>query len=209
MSLPMKRRALTAIAGALAIAGLILTPTVANADETIPLDEPQTATAGLALVGFDAEIAAAHGYEIRTTQTGRQYSVPVGTRLDYVPSFEETAPAPRTGGTGVSTQAIDVKYGQCGWSSILVTNDSWATEYSVTHDVLWGKWGIKIVSNWGVSDYNLDHGAGSKNRRFGGTTPSQHWGAGFAQVNSGSYVQMNNGGACYSGLPKVNYEFAG
>lgn len=183
---------------------VVSAPSLAVAEES-DATEPEVVVTGLDLRGFDADIAAANGYEIRTTDDGRQYSVPVGTSQDYVPDESETAPAP--GASGPQTRAIDVRYGDCGWSSLLVNQTRWSTAYEVTHPVLFGKWGVSIVSSWGVSNYNLDHGPQGTTWTSSGAVVSQHFGGGDSRVNDGSFVQMNNGGQCWSGLPKVYVYF--
>lgn len=201
------RRTASTAAGLTATITLVLVPSLANASDEPRGAKAQTSQVGLALVAFDAEVAAANGYEIRTTESGRLYSVPAGTKANYKPKDSETAPAP-VDPDEVSTQALDIRYGQCGWSSVAVNNTSWSTAYNVSNSVWYSKWGVKIVSNWGVSDYNLDHGATGNAWNTGGTPPAAHTGYGYAEVNAGSYVVMSNGGYCESLQPHAAFVFS-
>lgn len=184
--------------------GLLVGANLAEANPATASSEPapdQTHTEELALIGFDEEVAEANGYEIRTLSNGRQYSVPVGTEETFTPAFEDTAPPAFT------AFGYDVVDGTCGSSSISIIDTRWSTTYVVRDDVLFGKWGVTISSNWGVSDYNLDHGPGGSSFSRGGTPRVEHTGYGWAQVNAGSFVQLVDGGQCASGLPRATNVF--
>lgn len=145
----------------------------------------------MTLVGYDRELAASNGYEIRTTSTGQEYSVPVGAPPDYgAPSSD------------ASTQSI--VYGDCGSSFVYLTGDRlkprMSTGFTVRGNVAWRKWGVTVSAprvNW---DFNLDGGPSGASWSDS-RTPSGVAGYTTARVNPGSYVALWDGGICTSGLP--------
>lgn len=157
------------------------------------------------LTGFDAEVAAAHGFEIRSTASGRQFSVPVGTPDDFQPALKDTAPAPLPAGS-ISTKAA-IK-GDCGSSFVTVDNWTVTTGYTVSYGVLYSKWGVSVLSGAGTyQDFNLDHGSSGPIWDTARAINSNHSGWGSASVNGGSYALMTNGGTCYSGGPVERFYF--
>ena len=195
-----------AVAGfALAVIVTLGLPGVASANADDPNQDPEVYSAPMNLVGFDAEVAAAHGYEIRTTPKGRQYSVPVGTPADYVPAASETAPGPATIGTPTP---MGISYGNCGYSYVYVYETYVNTGYAVAYGVFYSKWGVKVSSVGAYQDFNLDHGSTGPYWDFSQGITSYHQGSGYAEVNPGSYAVMTNGGTCYSTGPQDFHTFS-
>ena len=180
----MKKFAVTSVIGIAALAFIGIAPTAASATD---LDSPEPTTIKVANVpgGFDRSIAAAHGYEIRTTPTGKQYSVKVGT------------PA----GT-VSTQSTGTVAGDCGYSFVTLSPGThrMASGFVVNGDVAFRKWGVTVQNGGIVYNFNMD-GAAS------GASWSDYraisWASGVTQatVNGGSFAALWNGQLCYSGIP--------
>jgi hypothetical protein len=137
----------------------LFAPVVASASEPM---EPVTVEVEMTLSGFDHEIAAENGYEIRTTAEGREYSVPVGTSLDYVPSFDETAPP----ANGALSRSGDTRTSNCGSSSVSVDEYTFSTGYAVNYGVLYSKWGVTVSSPGAFQDFNLDHGPRARTGRI-------------------------------------------
>ena len=91
----------------------------------------------MALVGFDREVAAANGYEIRTDAQGVEYSVPIGT------------PSQETLGGGLVTPQTTVT-GNCGSSYVELYDVGtlryhMKTGFGVTQAVVSYSWSVTIT----------------------------------------------------------------
>jgi hypothetical protein len=140
------------------------------------------------VTGFDAAVAKAHGYEIRTDAQGRQYSVKAGSNA---------APAP--------DNQID---GTCGSSYIYVTGAAGPRTLSVDtgFNVIFPAdsyyWRIWLTDNGGVSTHSwagglfLDTGWEHK-EKYSGMTP----GPGYANVDLNSDAILVDGEVCTTGGP--------
>lgn len=156
-------------------------------------DAPEVVTEPMGVTGFDARVAAEHGYEIRTTAEGRLYSVPIGTRPDFVPNYEDTIPGP----DGLSAQ--DVRTSNCGTSKIWVDDYAFETGYTTKEfGVVYAKWGVTVSSPGAFQDFNLDHGPTTTWWNYTGLVSSAHKGAGGATINPLSHVMLSNGSICQS-----------
>ncbi|MFK4806775.1 hypothetical protein ACI3KX_13010 [Microbacterium sp. ZW CA_36] len=205
----MKLRSRAAIGlAAIALCSAVLMPAAANAQPKAPTPQDMTdiQTAPMNLVGFDPEIAAANGYEIRTLPNGREYSVPIGTPSSFVPDPTDTAPGSAEPGQVTTFATV---WGDCGSSYVMVNNTEMTTGYNIKYDVLYGKWGVYVHSEGGIDqDFNLDHGATNGYWYPTRAVSASHYGNGFARVNNGSYVMTTAGGMCWSGNPQENVRFS-
>jgi hypothetical protein len=144
-------------------------------------------TAPMTIVGFNAAVAKAHGYVIRTDAQGRQYSVKAGA--PNVVSPDNTV------------------YGNCG--------SSYLYEYAIGLDQVEIETGFTVntpaVAYWW--EYSMHDGGGtSSHTRAGGLAARSSWGdnerwgaltrgPASAWVDSGSDAILVNGDVCTSGGP--------
>jgi hypothetical protein len=140
------------------------------------------------VVGFDAKVAKAHGYEIRTYH-GRQYSVKIGTPRSVIPNV--------TVGGNCGSSYIDynaqgnrVVFMETGFHVYLT-----ATNYS---------WWVYLLDNGGLSNHHwwgiflLPHQNWGTSALYGGMTP----GGSSAWVSTpSSYADLISGARCISGGP--------
>jgi hypothetical protein len=147
-------------------------------------------TAPMTITGFNAAVAKAHGYSIRTDAQGRQYSVKAGAADAVSPN-----------------NVID---GNCGSSYIY--------EYAVGNHAVDIQTGFNIttpaVAYWWK--YWMRDGGGTSSHTHGGGlalrtswSDDERWGAltpGFATswVDTGSDAILDNGGVCTSGGPSAS-----
>jgi hypothetical protein len=138
--------------------------------------------------GFDANVAAAHGYEIRTTADGKQYSVLKGA-ADNVTPFNVV-----TGDCGRSWVWED------GVGSARVLLD---TGFNVYTSTVGRQWNVILDDNGGTSTQGFSGGATGaywdSSRTVGGLTR----GPGYAHINSNgsNFAILSDGNVCYSGGP--------
>lgn len=152
---------------------------------------------------FDPDIAAANGFEIRSTADAREYSVPRGTPTTYTPMEDDLGPAPDEGAIGALYTA---KGGNCGYSYIDVQSDTfYKTGYVIKYSTHYRKWGVGVDSDSFWEDDNLDGGATGAAWSVGGSMSGLHFGPGKVKVNPGSGALMTNGGWCSSGLPQEDH----
>lgn len=144
-------------------------------------------TTPMTIVGFNAAVAKAHGYVIRTDAQGRQYSVKAGA--PNVVSPDNTV------------------YGNCG--------SSYLYEYAIGLDQVEIETGFTVntpaVAYWW--EYSMRDGGGtSSHTRAGGLAARSSWGdnerwgaltrgPASAWVDSGSDAILVNGDVCTSGGP--------
>ena len=146
------------------------------------------------IVSFNAAVAKAHGYEIRTNAQGLQYSVKIGSKL--------------------SLDSNPVVYGNCGDSYIYYSwigyrsasphyGASTYTGYDVIAPAVEGHWQVTYVDNAGTGTVNTSNAA---NGTPFWSTSYDTWhsvtGYSYADVDpNGSWALLDNGALCYSGGP--------
>jgi ABC-type amino acid transport substrate-binding protein len=140
------------------------------------------------VTGFDAAVAKAHGYEIRTDAQGRQYSVKIGSKATATPNNQ-----------------ID---GNCGSSYIYITGSAGPRTLSVDtgFNVIFPAdsfyWRIWLTDNGGVSTHTwggglfLDTGWEHK-ETYRGMTP----GPAYGNVDLNSDAILVDGEVCTTGGP--------
>jgi hypothetical protein len=155
---------------------------------TVPLS---VVKADMHVVGFNAKIAAAHGYVIRRAADGREYAVKKGIRPADDPVFSGNCGVSYVYEYGIGNSAVELYTG-----------------YSVEEDgvtsVIKSAWRVQLDDRGGTS-YKGWNPAGTPANGIwqvdvvvGGLTK----GAARATVNPGnSYVIMANGVVCSSGGP--------
>jgi hypothetical protein len=140
------------------------------------------------VVGFDAKVAKAHGYEIRTYH-GRQYSVKIGTPRNVIPNV--------------------TVYGNCGYSYIDYNAQGnhvvfMETGFHVYLTATNYTWWIYMLDNGGLSSHHwagvflLPHLNWGTSALYGGmaTGGSSAW-----VSTPSSYVDLISGARCISGGP--------
>ncbi|MGA1838835.1 hypothetical protein VD659_18100 [Herbiconiux sp. 11R-BC] len=116
----------TATLGAVLLAVSVAIP--AQAADPMPAPTSTVVEAHMSVIGFDAEVAAAHGYELRTADSGEQFSVPVANAPgDFSNSFGDGRPSDAAG--------LEVA-GDCGtsWIYFQLGNTQFRTGYSIRSD---------------------------------------------------------------------------
>jgi hypothetical protein len=211
-----RRRSISAAALlALALAASGLTSIPANA--AAPDSTASTATLGMALVGFDAEVANAHGHRIVTLPDGSQASVPAdkaeaATKGTYVPqqgvlkkgtSFSTNSYGQATGDCGTSWVGLDPRG---GGRAVLTTGMTLVHDSGGPWDI---HWHVEIADNGGYSTQNYDEydgyysglglGWAAKARTLNLT---RGWAN--ATVTWGSFTITANGWLCYSYSPTTS-----
>jgi hypothetical protein len=182
-----KRFFISALAG-LALAGGALTGTAVAAESPQNANTGTTQYAGMTVVGFDQQVAAAHGYVIRTGADGRQYAVKAG---QLTPDS--------SGGNYVT--------GDCGWSWVQVNGTGnrgirLDSGFGVIRNVIAWEWHDVLIDRGGVSrqDWNPRPGPGTPQLRFGRNLPNLTVGPITAEVQSNSKVTLDNGAICSSAV---------
>lgn len=205
------RQTSLACAGAVALTLALLVPTSAYANTSSTTDgEPEefVVTAPMNIVGYDAEVAEAHGYRIETDANGVQYSVPVTPEAIAEAARDEAA-------ASELMQARGTVQGNCGQSSLTGRkgpNDTvhFSTSFVVVGSVAEYDWAIDaqgfVTSNsWATAGVGPLPG-GSK--AWTGAIPGVI-GFGNAQVPANSAraaVIKSNGGVCWSGGPSFTFD---
>jgi hypothetical protein len=190
---------LVRVASAIAAIALLAIPTSANAatsqngatstNATIPSPGPPAgaATTDMHVVGFDAAIAIANGYEVRTAPDGRQFPVTAGADLADTP--------------------LNVVGGNCGFSYVYeygIGNRAVElyTGYSVIAPVYQWHWTVRLDDRGGSSyrhfDGGFNWGIWQTDRVVGGLTRG---GARATVIRGLSVAFLVNGWVCYSGGP--------
>ena len=117
----------------------LLAPTAAQAS-AVPASIPTKSfrvVKPMQVVGFDREVAAANGYEIRVNNEGQEYSVPVGSDASVTPSNTVT--------------------GNCGSSYVQITpvgnrKALIQTGFTVYTGAVDFDWVVHVIDNYGVSN---------------------------------------------------------
>jgi hypothetical protein len=146
-------------------------------------------TVPMKIIGFDAGVAKAHGYVIRTDSHGRQYSVKAGATTGATPNTIIT------GDCGSSW----IYYSAMGGRRVSVD-----TGFTVNTPAVWYWWEYWLVDNGGVSSHQYYGGLALRTRWsntsiYGGMTP----GYSYTYVDSASEAVLDNGGVCYTASPSA------
>jgi hypothetical protein len=172
-----------------AVATIAMGVTSASAATSAPRASITKVTEAMHVIGFNRQVAAAHGYEIRTAPDGTQYSVKTGS------------PA----GTAIPRGVVE---GPCGVSYVYEYGiGNRAVElysgFSVILPEVGGHWQIRLSDRGGTSfkNYNVapsGNGIWQFNQVVGGLTkgPAQA-----TVVGPASFTILDNGEVCYSGGP--------
>lgn len=136
----------------------------ASQDSVTTEDETLVSSAPMEVVGYDYEVAEAHGYRIETDEDGNEYPVPVTPEaIAEQAQYEAESPV----------QARGIVYGNCGASSLTGYKGTYDTVYFTTsfnvgYAVAEYDWRVNangfISSNyWATSGFG-----GSQNRTWSG-----------------------------------------
>lgn len=181
------RRTHLLIGATLAVTALVGATGTASAAPRQPTRTTLTETT-MHVGGFNAAVAEAHGYEIRTAPSGEQYSVEKGSPPDAKPAGEVG--------------------GSCGRSWVYETAQGnrtvWLeTGYQVISGTNAHSWSVRLRDPGGSSTVGYpSHGTNGywvSNRYVGGLTP----GDASATVTVGSWAELWDGRVCYSGGPSA------
>lgn len=194
------------------ISALAIGPsTVAMADDgSAATDEAVTfsVSAPMNIVGYDSEVAEAHGYRIVTDANGVQSSVPV-TRAAVAEREREVAAAESL------ILPFDTKRGTCGTSSLTGRKGShdtvtFTTSFSIIGNVAEYDWAVDangfVTSNW-WSTSGTGPTPGSQKTWTGAIPGVIGWGKAKVPNNSArASVIKTDGGVCYSGGPEFQFD---
>lgn len=147
-------------------------------------------TQAMTVTGFNVKVAAAHGYEIRTTPSGVQYSVKKGTPSTATPSIAH--PNTTIGGNCGSSY---IDYNAVGNLSVKVQ-----TGFNVDEPATSYWWLVVMKDNGGQSSHTWSGGlllrtSWGVTRTFGGMTAGES----DAYVSTGSSAILVDGSVCTSG----------
>src|SRR5437763_5702389 len=141
--------------------------------------------------GFDAAVAAAHGYEIRMMPDGRQYSVRKGAPAGFAPH--------------------NVVPGDCGRSWVWEDGIGNASVHLDTgfnvRDAVWARsWDVTLDDRGGESSQPFSGGSSGpyweEGRNVGGLTRGP--GSAVVKGGGGNFAILVDGGVCYSGGPSAS-----
>lgn len=203
------KRTLRAVATGGIVLALVLGGSLGVSAAAVADEVPAPSTVQLTFNGYDAETAAANGYDVRTDADGWQYAVPTGTPAD---STEGATPKfnPATGEVKSSDVARDTVPGSCGTSTLtLYTKTSGYTAYNLN-----GSFGGSLYHNWNIN--LVAAGSGQQYVDRSGLPPfpgALNWGTNFsynvhasetgATVNGvASGIVTTTLGSCSSGSPR-------
>ncbi|WP_145831057.1 hypothetical protein [Actinoplanes teichomyceticus] len=175
------------------------------------------AEGGLSLVGFDAEVARAHGYEVVTLPNGSQASVPTDQAAaassgKYVPTSGVLKKKTSGGATTFDYAEVD---GECGRSYVSLWAqgnrraelDTGLHVDNVDAGTPWDvHWSVTISDNGGTSrqDYNEGQGKFAGKSWLGGIRSlGLSSGLATAKVTVASFAITTSGWICYSNQPKT------
>lgn len=159
------------------------------------------------IVGYDAKVAAAHGYVIKKTAAGVEYSV----KANATTTQKQAAAANAVAAT-ISPDTTGVVEGNCGESWVTLTHGkkhagSLSTGFDVIDPAVYYDWCVSVIDQngasveyWGPSAYDSAEWSGSTGVSLSGYAT--------AQVESDSYVVLVTGAECTSGGPEAHATFA-
>jgi hypothetical protein len=162
----MNRKSAAVVVGLLTGAVVFLTGTAATAapvsGPSVPSPFAPVTVSAPMIFHYDAAIAAAHGYTVRTLADGYQYAVPTGTPADSTvgatpiapPADSRLAPA-----SALATPDTSPVAGDCGtsfvkWTSLYVfeTGYSVAPTYGYAISQVWF---VAVDTNYNTTSYDL------------------------------------------------------
>ncbi|GLZ77337.1 hypothetical protein Afil01_21440 [Actinorhabdospora filicis] len=193
----MRRARIIAVAVAALFTVLLSTAGTAQAEE--PSYRGQF---GMWITGFDADVAAANGYEIVTYPDGSQQSVPAD------PDDETREPSAVLHPN--STQVVhDEKWGDCGYSFIegdqVAPHTIWLRSgFKVNGPAIGFQWTIELQDENGISYQGDGHGLpGTSDRWDRYWDDLNQYGWSTQDVVSPSWVQKADGSICVSYGPGI------
>lgn len=172
----------------------------AVADESSDTSE---ATVRMTYGGFDEEVAAANGYDIRVDDRGVKYSIRASTPkgitkgAKYIPGQEPSHEG--------QVQPYDTTFGDCGTATLTGNGKSFYTAYAVTDP--WAgtpvshMWRVAVSSSQGYHVYNLDGLAPIFSNSWSTTRNIAFRGWPYSGVVSYGKVSTSFGFACYAYNP--------
>ncbi|WP_143267985.1 hypothetical protein [Amycolatopsis alba] len=139
---------------------------------------------------FDAAVAEAHGYEIRTSPDGTQYSVRKGAPADAVPMNEVDGTCGRS---WVWEDGI-------GNASVVLR-----TGFHVRRDVVARSWRVQLNDDGGTSTQQFSGGSSGPYWEEIRVVPGLTRGTGYAVVrsNGSNFAILTDGAVCFSGGPSA------
>lgn len=174
--------------------GVLESVPASAANQLSPISTSTTSTSPMYVVGFDASVAAANGYEIRTDSQGRQYSVKIGSTAKVSPYD-----------TGIIN-------GNCGTSYITFTSignnkANFQTGFGVfLGAAVYYGWYVSITNPFGSTAYSWGGGLFFRSTWESPVTTyyTPYFGYTIAAVSTSSYATLSNGAICYSGGPQAS-----
>lgn len=173
--------------------GLLMSVPAQAVSSLTPISTTTTVTSPMYVIGFDASVAAANGYAIRTDSRGLQYSVKVGSNAQVSP---------------YSTGNI---LGNCGSSYITFTSignnkANFQTGFGVFGTAVYYGWYVSVTNPLGSTAYSWGGGLFFRNYWESSVTTyyTPYLGYTFATVSTSSYATLSNGAICYSGGPQAS-----
>jgi hypothetical protein len=154
-------------------------------------------TRAMHIVGFDAAVAKAHGYQIRTDAQGRQYAVTSGTSLNAAVSPEN-----RVGGSCGASWMYYNAIGHRPTAPRFMAN--YTSGYQVILPTIAGTWLMYFQDRAGIGTitrFNATNGSTYWNNS--GTTYHSLTGRSEAWVSTSSWVELDDGAICTSGGPSA------
>lgn len=151
------------------------------------------------IVGYDAGIAAANGFEIVTDENGVQTSVPVTDEAKAIVAEYEGGP-----------QARNTVWGDCGSASLFITR---LGIYTIVIETAYSAYLPSVSHVWDVDGAVT---SGTYSEAFSGLNFSNTWYAahnvgvnnntsGFGVVRSGSRAYLIDGAICYAYGPSDSW----
>lgn len=157
----------------------------------------------MSIVGYDAEVAQAHGFKITTDSLGRRSSVPVTAETKRI-----AAQYPSSVSGGATTN--NTKFGNCGSSSLFISRISGGVRIKTANSV----YAPSFEHTWNVDGSTTTVGGWTE--PFSGLNASTTWNAthdhkvggassATAGVRAGSTATLIDGTICGSYGPTDSY----
>lgn len=181
-------------------------PQAAGASPANPDNGSATITAPLHIDHYDATVAAAHGFEIRSNADGYQYPVPVTPEAEAIAA---NYPLVNGDSGGVSTQGYDEKQGECGLSYLQLTRSlslksvDINTGFAVTAPVHYRSWSVQLMGIAGVNHQSFS--GGQSPGVWGDSRSVAYSSGGIGYVTAGSHVMLVTGAICYAYRPQTTF----
>ncbi|GAA2180843.1 hypothetical protein GCM10009785_13360 [Brooklawnia cerclae] len=196
---------------AVAFAALLVVMSTSTQAASAAPDEPgtisRTSSVPLSVDHYDAAVAAAHGFEIRTRADGNQHPVPVTQEAQAI-----AAEYPLVNGvpdSGASPQGFDEKEGPCGSAYVSLTRDLnnrdvyINTGFAVTAPVSYRSWSVQLMGTAGINHQPFS--GGESPAVWGDSRTVFYPSGGIGYVTAGSHVMLVTGAVCYSYGPQTSF----